>query len=74
MKFKITDPSPEMIRAARDAAGLSQPGAAQVAGLANYQRWAEYERGIRVIDTIRWQWFLLQTGLHPKLLLEERGA
>ena len=71
MKLKIADPTPDMIRAARDAAGLSQTEAATQAGLANYQRWAEYESGVRPIDSIRWQWFLLQTGQHPKLALVE---
>ena len=72
MKFKPTDPTPEMIRAARDQAGLSQDGAATLIGLSHYQRWAEFEKGKQAIDNIRWQWFLLQTGLHPKLTLEAR--
>jgi hypothetical protein len=72
MKYRTTDPTPEMIIAAREATGLSQSAAAEHAGLSHYQRWADYEKGRRPIDPIRWQWFLLQVGLHPKLKLEAR--
>jgi DNA-binding XRE family transcriptional regulator len=72
MKFKSTAPTPEMILAAREATSLSQMDAARAVGLGRYQTWAEYERGVRLIDDVRWQWFLLQFGLHPKLKLEAR--
>ena len=71
MKFKTDNPTHEMILAARNASGLSQGGAAAVIGLSHYQRWAEYERGAQAIDPIRWQWFLLRTGQHPKFELTE---
>lgn len=72
MKLKPTKPSPEMILAAREATGLSQMDAARAAGYGRYQTWAEFERGARLIDDVRWQWFLLQFGLHPKLKMEVR--
>jgi hypothetical protein len=72
MKFPIKNPTPEQIVAVRQATGLDQTTAAHFAGLDKQQRWSEYERGVRTIDNIRWQWFLLQVGLHPKLRLEVR--
>jgi DNA-binding XRE family transcriptional regulator len=71
-RFPIENPTPEQIRAARELAGLDQTTAAQAAGLDKQQRWSEYERDKRTIDNVRWQWFLLQVGLHPKLRLEVR--
>jgi hypothetical protein len=70
-KFPLIDPTPEHLQRARAASGLSQPQAAEYAGLANYQRWAEYERGVRPIDPWRWELFLLKAGAHPKLKLVE---
>jgi DNA-binding XRE family transcriptional regulator len=65
MKLRIDNPTPEMIRAAREAAGLSQTEAATLVGLNRYQTWAAAERGVQAIDNIRWQWFLAETGQHP---------
>jgi hypothetical protein len=67
--FRVTDPDAELIRAAREKAGLTQQQAAEKAGLPEYQRWSEYERGKKNIDEVRWQWFLLQVGLHPQLTI-----
>lgn len=72
MKLKTHAPTPEMVRAARDAAELTQPQAAEIAELGSPQRWSEYERGINAIDDTRWQLFLLKTGQHPKFTLEAR--
>ena len=69
--FRLTDPDAELVKAARLKAGLSQPEAAEIIGLQSFQRWSEIERGVRPIDPIRWQWFLLMNGLHPKLKLEQ---
>lgn len=71
-RFPIENPSAEQIRAAREHAGLDQTAAARAAGLDKQQRWSEYEREVRTIDNVRWQWFLLQVNLHPKLTLEVR--
>jgi len=71
MKLKTENPTPAMILAAREKAGLSQKEAALLLGLSHYQRWAEFETGKRPIDNVRWQWFLLQTEQHPKLALVE---
>jgi hypothetical protein len=66
MKLKLIDPTPAMIRAARDASGLRQQEAAELVHLGTFQRWSEYERGVTAIDPARWALFLLMTGQHPK--------
>lgn len=67
--FRLNDPDAPLLRAAREKAGLTQQQAAEKAGLPTFQRWSEYERGVKNIDAVRWQWFLLQVGLHPQLSL-----
>jgi hypothetical protein len=71
-RFPAENPTTEQIIAARAATGIDQTTAARYAGLDKQQRWSEYERGVRTIDNVRWQWFLLHVGLHPKLKLEVR--
>lgn len=66
MKMRLTDPPPEMVRKAREQAGLRQQEAAHLVHLAAFQRWSEYERGVQPIDPARWHLFLLLTGQHPK--------
>ena len=64
----LPDPAPDVVAAARAAAGLSQSQAAALAGLGAGARWAEYERSgvsARRIDLARWALFLLATGQHP---------
>lgn len=58
----IPDPTPEAVRAARAAAGLTQAAAAALVHLGEAMRWSEYERGVRTIDMARWELFLLKTG------------
>lgn len=41
--------------------------AAELVGLGDKARWAEYERGARSPDAARWALFLLATGQHPTL-------
>lgn len=57
--------TPELVRQARDLAGLSQADAAALVGLSDKARWAEYERGVRSPDVARWALFLLAVGQHP---------
>lgn len=61
----MLNPTPENIRAARDAAGLTQAEAAELAHLGHPTRWSEHERGIHAIDSARWELFLIKTGQHP---------
>lgn len=67
--FRTNDPDAELLKAAREKAKLTQQQAAEKAGLDKQQRWGEYERGIRNIDPVRWEFFLLQVGLHPRFEL-----
>jgi hypothetical protein len=57
--------SPEVLRAHRERAGLSQAAAAKLVFLGHKARWSEYERGVERIDAARWELFLLLTGQHP---------
>jgi putative transcriptional regulator len=61
----MNTPDPADIRAAREAAGLSQEQAAAVVHLGNRMRWSEYERGARGMDPARWELFLIKVGRHP---------
>lgn len=61
----LPDRSPDALRAARLAAGLSQAQAAALVGLGQAIRWSEYERGARAIDEARWALFLLAVDAHP---------
>lgn len=75
MKAPIIDlpsPTPEQIAAARQSAGLSQAQAAELVGLGDKARWAEYERAARAPDAARWALFLLATSQHPKFRLAKR--
>lgn len=64
---QLPDPTPQVVLAARQAAGLSQAQAAELVGLSDKARWSEYERGSRSPDAARWALFLLATGQHPTL-------
>ena len=56
-------PKPAEILAAREAAGLTQEQAAELAMLGAQSRWAEYENGTRRIDPARWALFLHRAGI-----------
>lgn len=58
-------PTPAEIALARAAAGLTQSQAAELVNLGAPQRWAEYEKGERVMDYNRWEMFAIKTGQHP---------
>lgn len=64
--MRLIDPPPDMVRKAREHAGLRQQEAADLVHLGAFQRWSEYERGVQPIDLARWALFLLLTGQHPK--------
>jgi len=68
------DLTPEAVRAARVAAGLTQSEAATTAALGSRVRWAEYEAGTRQIDVLRFEWFLLQVDQHPAYRLNRRHS
>lgn len=70
--FPLRSPGAQQVRAAREAAGLSQIAAAHLCLLSAQPRWAEYENGERNIDDARWQLFLLLTNLHPTLRVAKR--
>lgn len=59
------DPTPAQVRAARDAAGLSQAEAAALVHFKAAQRWSEIERGVSPMEPVRWELFRIKTGAHP---------
>lgn len=68
----IEKPTKEQVRAGRAAAGQTLEQAAETAGLANLQRWYEYETGTRTMEATRWEIYLLKTNQHPTLKLNVR--
>lgn len=67
----MSEPTPDQIRAAREAAGLTQTEAAGLvrAKLRAWQRWEAGERQMRASD---WELFQLKTGQHPDSKLTAR--
>ena len=67
--------SPADIRAAREAAGLSQTAAAKLIGR-SLRAWQAVEAGDRALDPAAWELFLLRTGQHPthKLIARPRAS
>lgn len=65
-------PTPDEIRAARAAVGMTQQQAAGLVHLAARQRWNEFESGTNGMDAARWELFLLLTDQHPALRVVPR--
>lgn len=57
--------TPDTVRQAREAAGLTQQQAAELVHLGQARRWSEYERGVHQIDAARWELFQIKAGQHP---------
>lgn len=68
----IRPPSPDEIRASRDAAGITQDAAARLIGLSSQSRWAEYEAGMKVPGAALWELWLLLVDQHPSMRLTRR--
>lgn len=58
-------PSPDEIRAAREAAGMTQAEAAVAAGLSGWRQWAAWESGERRPGAQAWELWLLRVERHP---------
>lgn len=54
-------PTPEEIKAARKAVGMSQSEAARTIGTERYQTWQAYELGTRKMPAAKWELFRLKT-------------
>ena len=68
----LPSPTPETIKAAREAAGHSQEAAAHLVGLAGRLSWWRVETGKAVLAPHLWALYLLATGQHPALVLTPR--
>lgn len=62
--MKIRRPTGSELRAYRRAAKVSQSKASALVHLGSPQRWSEYERDERNIDSARFELFLIKTGQH----------
>lgn len=76
---RVTLPSPDEVRAARENAGLSQDAAGKLVSTSNQPRrtWDKWESSnqtnAREIPLPTWELFLLLTGQHPYMALIEKG-
>jgi hypothetical protein len=80
---RVAQPTPQEVRAARKAAGLTQTQAASLVspaqGRSAYRRWQGYEAEIgqsdhRAIPLSTWELFLLLIDQHPTLRLVSKRA
>ncbi len=77
---RITQPTPEEVRQARENASLTQSQAAEMvspAKLAAYKTWAGYEtargqKNHRAIPLSTWELFLLLINQHPSFKLGKK--
>jgi len=58
-------PTPDEVRAAREAAGLTQSAAAELAGIAGWRQWSAWESGERRPAAQAWELWLLRVDRHP---------
>lgn len=63
-------PTPEEVRGARLAAGLSQPQMAELLACASHRTVQAWESGQNPPDLARWALFLLATGQHSQATLK----
>ena len=80
---RISSPTPQDVREARAAAGLTQAQAAALVspakGKSSYRAWQVYEVEVgqpdhRTIPLPTWELFLLLTGQHPTMKLTKKRA
>ena len=71
----IATPTPEQIKAAREAAGLSKPDCAKLFGyeLRSWQQKEEYGAGRRKLKPGEYAYLLLLAGQHPEFNLQPRA-
>jgi transcriptional regulator with XRE-family HTH domain len=64
MEFDLTSPpAPETVKAAREAAGLTQEQAAALVYRSERKRWSEWESGARQMQLDTFELFLMKAGL-----------
>ena len=68
----LPQPTPEEIKQARAAAGLTQVEAAAQAGVSGDRVWKMWEAGDRVPTAQTWELWLLRVGLHPTMELRRK--
>lgn len=65
--------TPDDIKLARIAAGLTQPQAAELVAV-HPMNWSKYERGVQHMAPSMYELFLIKTGQHPEFIRIERHA
>lgn len=68
----IEPPTPEQIRSLRIHTGMTQAQVAKLLGLSNRQLIGDYENGVKSPTAQTWTLWLLLTGQHPTLTLNDR--
>lgn len=69
----MNTPTPDQIRAAREAAGHTAEQAVALLWRDRRMTWVDWEAGRREMPAGLWELYLLKTGQHPELLLGPRG-
>lgn len=67
------EPTPEQVRAAREAAGLTQEQAGAITHNAR-RAWQDWEAGNRRMPHSAWTLYLLMTNQHPNYQLTPKSA
>lgn len=62
----MEQPTPEQIRAAREAAGLTQAQAADLVHAGSYRTWQDWEKGRRPMPMMAWELFCIKAALGDK--------
>lgn len=61
----MSPPTPDEVRAARLAAGLTQAQAAELVHYGRALRWSDLECGRHAVPAAVWELFQIKTGTHP---------
>ena len=71
----VPAPTPDAVKAAREAAGLSSVAAGQLLGKRDRGAWSKYECGRMELSRADFALFLLLTQQHPSLkVVQKEGA
>jgi hypothetical protein len=79
---RVSQPTPDEVRQARERAGLNQTEAAELVSSADkaaYKTWSGYEQPVgtrnhRGMSLAPWELFLLATDQHPTMKLTRKRA
>lgn len=67
MSHHELSPTPDEVRQAREAVGMTMRDAAALIGR-HHNRWTEYEGGVYPMPPPLWELFLVKTNQHPQYM------